>query len=135
MVKIKTSLISLILLSLSLNAEVKEFHTRNELKKFSKSSFGGGSLLEIKNERIHTFIVDLSRTSGIRSTESYIFIKDKKSYKMIHKLPYIDITVRKFALFGNELISYIKRNKEEKIEAKIILKNHNKKINLMSSTS
>lgn len=69
------------------------FATFEELKKWTETSaFGGGQLIKLRGKINIYYIADRMHTSGIPTSESIFYKKDKNLFTMVYYIPFKYVT-------------------------------------------
>ena len=103
--------------------QIKEFTDLENLKKFSKSGFGGGKLINLKNSLYDIYIADIDNASGVYSSSAYVYKKQLNKYILIKTLPYINSKYRRYELKSSEIHVFQVANNDpkDKLETRIQL--------------
>ncbi len=101
-----------------------EFEKIEDLKEFAEKSSGfGGELKILKDKEKEIYIVDLQRTSGVVSTEAYIYQKVLEKYKLIKRLQFVSMHYRTFSFSNNKLSVKLVNSstKSEELELELLI--------------
>jgi len=94
-----------------------KFTTFEELKKWTETStFGGGVLIKLQGKSCIYYIADRLHTSGMPTSESIFYKREKNFYKMIYYMPFKYVT-REYEYKNGKIVVTEKalNNKENKI--------------------
>lgn len=121
----KLLMLTLLFICSQLSAQVSSYEVAQSVKELSdfkeliNSSFGGGHYIPVKKSDYH--IVDLMQTSGIYSTEYFIYKKVENKMQLVAYLPYKGFYFRRAEYLNNKLQVFGRKNHDTEWELELEL--------------